>query len=121
MAKRDLATRMRHQLRIDAQNRIDNGRGGRTVVPGEDPWRIVADRVWAEIIGLRGDEATQNAVLRARQLWRVTIRARHGMVTGMRLVWRDRMLGELIGNIKAIAPDDTGDALVMTVETGAVG
>lgn len=118
MARRDLASRLTGRVRIEASAKVDNGRGGRTLAPGQDPWRIVADRVAAEIIGLRGDEALQNAVLRSKQLWRVTIRARPGLKPTMQLAWHDPLLGDLIGNVRAITPNETGDALVMTVETG---
>ncbi len=113
------SARLIHRVVIQEQSLVSNGRGGRRKPEGSDGWRDVDLGVFAEIIALRGTEATTSAVTRATQLWRVTIRVRPGINTGMRLVWTDAVLGEVIGNIRAAALNDTRDGVVMTVESEA--
>ncbi len=109
------AGKLRTRVAIERENLVDNRRGGRTRVPGEDAW-VNVDTVWAECVPLRGGEALRNLVERSTQLWRVTIRARPGLSTGMRLTWRDALVGDVIGNIRSLAPNEERDGLVMTVE-----
>ena len=78
------AGRLRHRIRIEEQNLVDNGKGGRSVPPGQAKWRTQADRVPAEVIALRGDRALQHLVERQRQLWKVTIRNRTGLTIAHR-------------------------------------
>lgn len=113
-----LSSRLRERVTIQSRNLVDNGRGGRKVPDGEPEWLDIANAIPAEIIALRGGEALEHAVQRSKQLWRVTIRARSGLSTAMRLAWNDPMFGPLIGNIRAAAPNDARDGIVMTVETG---
>lgn len=118
MAPRDLASRLRDMVDIEEQNLVDNGRGGRTTPAGQSKWKPVDQSVPAEIIALRGNEATEHAVIRARQLWRITLRVRSDVRPSMRVAWDDAALGRVIGDIKAAALNDARDALVMTVESG---
>ncbi|APX64567.1 hypothetical protein AV944_00435 [Sphingomonas sp. LK11] len=107
------AGRLRHRIRIEEQNLVDNGKGGRSVPAGEAKWRKLADRVPAEVIALRGDRALQHLVERQRQLWKVTIRNRQGLTIANRLVYGDTVLA-----ITAIAPTDARDGLVLSCESG---
>jgi head-tail adaptor len=101
------------RVRIEAPDLIDNARGGRKPNPDNGGWREIKT-VWAEIIALRGEEATRNSVERSVQLWKVTIRMRPDVSTVCRLVWKDLPM-----DIKSAAPNEDGDGLVMTCETGA--
>lgn len=108
-----LASRLRHRVRIETPNLIDNGRGGRVAPAGQDKWRKVADRVPAEVIPLRGETALQHLVERSLQLWRVTIRNRRDLTTADRLVY-----GEIVMTISAIAPTEKRDGLVLSCQSG---
>lgn len=107
--------KLRTRVTFEQANLIDNGRGGRTQATGQDAWKPVRT-VWAECIALRGGEALANLVERSTQLWRVTIRARPGLTTEMRLTWTDALIGNVVGNIRSLAPNEERDGLVMTVE-----
>lgn len=110
------AGRLRQRVRIEEPNAVDNGIGGRAVPAGLPKRRIVADRVPAEVIPLRGTVATEHLVTTSKQLWRVTIRNRPGMTIQRRIVW-----GSIDMQIKSVAPNETGDGLVMTCESGGRG
>jgi head-tail adaptor len=107
------AGRLRHRVRIEEPNLVDNNNGGRAVPAGQAKWRTVADRVPAEVIPLRGEAATQHLVQRSLQLWRVTIRNRSGLTIANRLAHGDTVL-----TIKAIAPTEARDGLVLSCESG---
>lgn len=100
---------------LQRQDKIDNGTGGRRANPATGGWIDIATP-WAEIVALRGQEAVRENIDRAVQLWRVTIRYRAGVTPKLRLVW-----GSIIMNITAAAPNEAGDGLVMTCESGANG
>lgn len=106
------AGRFRQRIRIEEPNVVDNGRGGRVAVPGEGKWRTVADRVPAEVIALRGTVGTEHLVQHQKQLYRVTVRKRAVLTIEQQLVW-----GSVVMWIKSCAPNDAGDALVMTCES----
>lgn len=116
-----LASRLRDRVDLQEPNVVDNGAGGRRTPPGEAKWRSVADQIPAEIIPLRGGEALDHLVQRAKQLWRVTIRIRPGITTAMRLAWTDPAMGPITANIRSAALNDTRDGIVMTAESGAGG
>lgn len=103
------------RVRIEAPDMIDNDRGGRKPNPATGGWAEVKT-VWAEIIALRGSEATRNSIERAVQLWKVTIRIRRDVSAVNRLVW---IKMGITMDIKSIAPNEEGDGLVMTCESGA--
>ncbi len=103
------------RVRIEVPDMIDNDRGGRKPNPATGGWKEVAT-VWAEVIALRGEEATRNSVERSVQLWKVTIRMRRDVTTACRLVW-DKMGIHM--DIKSAAPNAEGDGLLMTCESGA--
>lgn len=105
------------RVRIERENLVDNGKGGRTRRTGEEAWLPVAT-VWAECLPLRGGEAMRSLVERSVQLWRVTIRARRGLSTSMRLTWSDPLIGDVVANIRSLAPNEERDGLVMTAESG---
>jgi head-tail adaptor len=107
--------KLRARVTVERENLIDNGRGGRARVPGQEAW-IPVKTVWAECIALRGGEALTNLVERSTQLWKVTVRAQTGLTTGMRLTWTDALIGKIVGNIRSLAPNEERDGLVMTVE-----
>jgi head-tail adaptor len=109
--------KLRSRVTIERRNVVDNGIGGRKRPAGQDAW-IEVVTVWAECLPLRGGEALANLVQRNRQVWRVTIRARSGIVNDMRLRWTDAMIGEVIGNIKSAVPNEARDGLVITAESG---
>ncbi len=110
------AGRLRSRVRIEEPaGLVDNNRGGRRAAPG-GAWKPLAEQVAAEIIALRGEEAVETAVLRSKQLWRITIR-RRPILTGWRLVWTDPVLGEVIGNIRAAALNGSNDGVVITAES----
>lgn len=107
--------RRRERLTIQSKNLVDNGRGGRSRPPGGEEW-LNGPTVWGEVIALRGDEALQNAVLRAIQLFKVTIPARVGLTAAHRLFWRGQALA-----IKAMAYSADRRDIVMTCESGGTG
>ncbi len=107
--------RLKHLVKLQRPDTIDNGTGGRKPSPATNGWADVATP-WAEIIALRGQEAVRENIERAVQLWRVTIRHRDGVTPKMRLVW-----GAIVMNITAVAPNEQGDGLVLTCESGANG
>ncbi|WP_341210678.1 head-tail adaptor protein [Sphingomonas paucimobilis] len=107
--------RLKHQMLLQRPDTIDNGTGGRKKNPVTDGWADVA-KPWAEIIALRGQEAVRENIERAVQLWRVTIRHRDDVTPQMRLVW-----GAIVMNITAAAPNEAGDGLVLSCESGANG
>lgn len=109
--------KLRSRVTVQAENLVDNGKGGRKRPDGEEAWLPVVT-VSAECLALRGGEALQSLVQRATQLWRVTIRARPGITTSHRLTWYDPLIGDVVGNIRSIAPNEDRDGLVMTVESG---
>lgn len=111
-----LSSRLKHRIDIQRKNQVSNGRGGRTVPAGQDPWLTIASDVPAEVIALRGDEAVRHSVERSVQLWRVTVRSRDDVSTSERLMW-----GSITMDIKSAALDVTGTELVMTCESGANG
>lgn len=110
-----LSYRLRERVTIEEKNLVDNGRGGRKRPEGGPEWNEVAT-VWAEVIGLRGDEALSHLVQRAVQLWRVTIRLGTNVTPAHRLVWNSVPM-----NIRSIAPTPQRDALVMVCESGVPG
>jgi len=105
--------RLRHRIRIEEPNLVDNGRGGRAAPAGGEKWRALADRVPAEVVGIRGGVALEHLVERHRTLWRVTIRMRRDLLPSMRIVH-----GDVVMTIKAIVPSELRDALVLTCESG---
>ena len=107
--------RLKHQVVLQEPDKVDNGTGGRRPNPETGGWRDVSEP-WAEIVALRGQEAVRENINRAVQLWRVTIRYRDGVTPKNRLVW-----GAIVMNIISAAPNDAGDGLVMTCESGANG
>lgn len=107
------AAARREVVAIQRRNLVDNGKGGRKVPDGGPEWLDVATQVRAEIIPLRGNEAMQNLIQRGTELYRVTICARPGVVTAMRLMWATTPL-----NIKSAAFSPDRRDLVMTAESG---
>jgi SPP1 family predicted phage head-tail adaptor len=87
---------LRDRVTIQQQNRSSNGQGGYTVA-----WADVSDtpEVWANVIGLTGDEAIEAAVERSSNRWRVTIRARTDVTGAHRLVWNGINL-----DVKSVMP-----------------
>ena len=110
------ASRLRHRVRIEEPNLIDNGRGGRSAPAGGEKWRAVVDQLPAEVIALRGEVATQHLVERQSQLWRVTIRPWPGLTIANRLVF-----GDVAMLVRAVAPTDERDGLVLSCESGRPG
>lgn len=109
------AGKLKHRVILQRPSTVDNGRGGRKPNPDNGGWEQVA-KPWAEVIALRGQEAVRENIDRAVQLWKVTIRHRPDVTPMNRLVW-----GAIVMNIKSAAPNDAGDGLVMTCESGANG
>ncbi len=107
------SSRLRERISIEVENLVDNQRGGRRRVPGEDGWREIASCVAAEIIPLRGDEALNLSVQRSTQLYRVTIRDRVDITTKHRLIWQGMAL-----NIRTAPPSTDRTYRVMTCEAG---
>lgn len=112
------AGRLREKVAIQQKNLVDNGKGGRKRPDGEPEWVDIAgfEKLRAEIIPLRGDEALSNLMTRSVQLYRVTMRYRTGVLTSHRLMW-----GETAMNIKSLARSVDRRDMVMTVETGTPG
>lgn len=106
------AGRLRERIKIQRENLVDNGRGGRVVPDGQPRWVDIAE-AWAEVIPLRGGEALTAAALRSTQLYRVTIRRGPAFDTSARILW-----GDIAMNIRVIAPTPDRVALVMTAESG---
>lgn len=113
------AGKLRDRVAIERHNLIDNGRGGRKVPDGQSEWvEITPKPIAAEVIALRGEEALRQSAERSIHLWRVTIRARRGLDTSHRLVWESDLMGRVVMNIRAMAPNDERDGIVMTCESG---
>lgn len=106
------SARFRERLTLQAKNLVDNGRGGRARPAGGPEWVDLAPGIAAEVLPLRGGEALTQSVLRATQLYRVTIRLRL-VAPDHRLVWRGTAL-----NIRSLAPSIDRRELVMTCEAG---
>lgn len=85
-------------------------RGGRTVT-----WSAIepTPTMWAEVIGLTGDEAIAAGAARSVQRWRVTIRLRRDVASKDRLRWRDLTL-----DVKSVVPTPDRRWLVMICESG---
>jgi len=107
------AAKRREIIVIQRKNLVDNGVGGRRRPDSGPEWINVASDVFAEIIPLRGQEALHNLVLRAVQLYRVTINARAGITTDYRLMWGSTPMAITSA---ALSPDRRD--LVMTCESG---
>lgn len=108
-----VTSRLRHRVRIEEPNLVDNGRGGRRPPQGESAFITVADRVPAEVVALRGGEALSQSVQRSTQLYRVTMRKRSALTTAHRLVW-----GGIVLDIRSAPPSTDGVSLVLTCESG---
>lgn len=106
--------RLNRRVTIEAETRTPNGQGGYTT-----DWAPVADNpeVWAEIVGLSGDEALAANITRSVQQWRVTIRRRPlGEGTQHSLMFKGHRF-----NIKSALPDPRADdAIVLICETTGV-
>lgn len=111
--KRASSARRREKIAIQQKNLIDNGRGGRARPAGGAEWIDWATGIFAEVLPLRGDEALQEAVLRSVQLYRISIPARAGVTTAMRVKW-----GEVTMNIKAATLSTDRRELVIIAEAG---
>lgn len=112
------AGKLRERVAVQEKNLVDNGKGGRSRPANGPEWKNLADAdsVPAEIIPLRGDEALANSVLRAVQLYKVTIRARPDVTAAHRLDWDGVPL-----NIKALARSTDRREIIMTCEAGTPG
>jgi len=100
--------------RVTFQSKVwaDNGQGGKTVT-----WQNLPTRpaVWAEIIGLSGDEALRAGIERNVSQWRVTILRRDDLTGECRMLH-----GGLIYDIKSVMPDPKADdATLLICEVGA--
>jgi SPP1 family predicted phage head-tail adaptor len=104
--------RLNKRVLIEAEGRTPNGQGGWVTAWAALPAR---PNVWAEIIGLSGDEALKAGVERSIQQWRVTILSRDDVTTGHRLTHRGQVF-----DIKSAMPDPKADdAMLLICETGA--
>jgi SPP1 family predicted phage head-tail adaptor len=106
------AGRLNKRVAIQIEGRVPNGQGGY-----ETGWGAVAERpnVWAEIIGLSGDESLRAGVERNVQQWRVTIRRRDDVTTKHRLIHKGQVF-----EIKSAMPDPKwDDATLLICETQA--
>lgn len=95
------ASRLNKRVTIEAESREPNGQGGFTT-----GWAPIATTptVWAEIIGLSGNEALAAGIQRNVQQWRVLIRRRDDVTTKHRLKHGARIM-----NIKSVMPDPNSD------------
>jgi len=100
------------RIALQVKDQIENGRGGRKPNPATGGWTTIA-RPWAQLLPLRGEAAVRNLVERHTQLWRVTIRMRPGVTPAHRILF-----GSMPMTIKSVAPNEEGDGLVMTCESG---
>lgn len=104
--------RLNKRVTFEADVGGDNGQGGQV-----EDWQPIPARptVWAEIIGLSGDEALKAGIEREVQQWRVTIRRRDDVTA------ENRMLhGGRVYDIKSAMPDPKSeDATLLICETGA--
>lgn len=87
--------RMRERVKIQQEQRVDDGGGGYT-----GTWQNVTT-VWAEVTPLQGKEQLDQQKLQATTLYRVTIRYQSTLHAGNRLLWRNTPL-----NIRAITNPD---------------
>ena len=105
-----LSQRLRELVALESETREPNGQGGFVTA-----WNAVGPGIYAEIIGLTGDESINIAVERSVQRWRVTMRKRPTPVTTKhRLNW-----GGVILEVKSSVPDPKlpGDAIVLLCES----
>lgn len=105
----NLASRLRERVTLQAEARTSNGQGGFTTA-----WSDVAT-IWAEVIGLSGDESIQAAIERSSIRYRVTIRKRSDVSPRNRLVWGSTKL-----DVRSVIADPRNDkaALVLICEAG---
>lgn len=104
--------RLDKRVTFEADGEAPNGQGGYTA-----GWAAIATlpTVWAEIVGLSGDEALKAGAERNVQLWRVTIRRREDLTTKLRMT-----RGGKAYDIKSIMPDPkSDDATLLICETGS--
>ena len=100
--------RLNKRVAIQAETRVPNGQGGYTTDWTHERY------IWAEIIGLSGDEALAAGIERSVQQWRVTMR-RRPISTKKRLLYDGRIFG-----IKSVLPDPRADdATLLICETVA--
>ena len=105
------AGRLNKRVTIEEERRTDNGQGG-----SKTEWLPLEARasVWAEIIGLSGDEALRAGREKDVQTWRVTIRKRDDVSAKNRLKHKGTVY-----EIKSVLPDPKADdALLLICETG---
>lgn len=105
--------RLNRRLTIQEETRQSNGQGGFTT-----SWSDVKT-VWAEVVGLSGDEALAAGIERSVQQWRITIR-RRPVTTKNRLIGKSTMFLGRIFNVKSVMPDPKADdATLLICETVA--
>lgn len=104
------AGRLNTLVTVEGETRTANGQGGWTT-----GWGSVG-QLWAEIIGMSGDEAVTAAVERSSQRWRITVRNEIAITPKNRL--ND---GERVYDVRSVIPDPKAprEALVLICETGA--
>jgi SPP1 family predicted phage head-tail adaptor len=100
----------RDRVTIEAEQRTPNGQGGYTT-----GWSPVAT-VWAEVIGLNGNEAMRASIERSVSLYRVNLRKRDDVSAANRLRWNGRVL-----SITSVLPhpQEPRTALQLLCETSA--
>jgi SPP1 family predicted phage head-tail adaptor len=104
--------RLNKRVTIEEKTETPNGQGG-----FDTAWAAVATDpdIWAEIVGLSGDEALQAGIERSVQQWRVTIR-RRAITAKNRLDFKGSKF-----DIKSALPDPRADdAIVLICETTGV-
>ena len=114
--KEPLSRRLKERATVQVECRTPNGQGG--FITG---WSPVAT-VWAEVVGLSGEEAMKAGIERAVQQWRVTIRRRDSVTSAHQLQWH-RRCGDLRLQIKSVMPDpkDPLTATLLLCESGGAG
>lgn len=107
--RRERRPRPNREVLAEFPLRRPNGQGGNTKY-WSDPTPI-----WAEMQPLRGQNAIEHQLQRARQLWKVTTRWREDLTSECRLVFEGKPLA-IIG--EPADPDGRRRWLVMTCESG---
>jgi SPP1 family predicted phage head-tail adaptor len=102
--------RLRQRVEIWRKQKIDDGRGGRTVA-----WAKVKT-IWAEVISQNGREALLSQAVQGVQFYRITVRFGSGALDTDQLRYRD-----IVMNVRSVIdPDGLRESEIIQADTESV-
>ncbi len=112
--KKSASSSLRHRVTLQQEQKTEDGQGGYI-----RSWVDVAD-IWAEIVPIMSagqsasGESYRDGQLQTRTTYKIRMRYRAGVTTGMRLSYDSRVF-----NIRSIVnPQELGEMLEMLAEEG---